>query len=388
MEKAEAAGSLRRGQETVGDIDLLCAVKKTGKLTGDFAKKWGTREVLSSGPSKSSIIIAEGLQVDLRVVEKKSFGSALLYFTGSKSHNIRIRELALKKGYTVNEYGIFSLKEKNKGRSRQLAGKTEEDMFRFLGLDFIPPELREDRGEIEAAAGGKLPALLEPGEIRGDLHVHSHYSDGENTILELALEAERRGLEWIVVADHSQSLKVAGGLDRAKLKLKKKELDEARKKTKVKLFFGSEVDILADGELDYPDEILKDLDFVIAAVHSRFKDPEDKMTARIVKALQNPYSHMLAHPTGRLIGKREAYQVNLERIMETAEKNGKILEINAFPDRQDLTDIYAKKAGERGVRLGIGTDSHSFLQMEYMRIGVTVARRGWLEKKNVINTLT
>ena len=362
----------------------MCVAKDGEKVIEDFVKKWGKREILAKGKTKGSIITEEGIQVDLRVVNKNEFGSALQYFTGSKNHNIELREFALKKGYTINEYGIFKIGEKEK----QIGGKEEKEIYETLGMEWIPPELREARGEIEAALKGELPELVKLKDIKGDLHIHSKYSDGANSILEIAKEAEKLGYEWIVIADHSMSLKVAGGVSIEDLKKKKKEIEEINKKTKVLVIYGTEVDILDDGNLDYPEDVLKDFDFVIAAIHTGFKQPQEKITNRVIKALSNPYVDMFAHPTGRLIGKRDGYEINLDKVLEVAKKYKKLIEINAFPERQDLQDFYCKKAKEMGILLGIGTDAHSISQLYYMDIGVTVARRGWLEKRNILNTFT
>lgn len=381
------AGSLRRQKETIGDIDILCTVDKgKEKLVIDkFIKLEEVQRVLSSGGTKGSVVTKEGVQVDLRVLEPSSYGAAMQYFTGSKEHNVVLREFAKEKGLTINEYGVFKIGRK----SRPVASETEEDVYRVLGLEYIPPEIRENRGEIEAAKAGNIPKLIELKDIKGDIHVHSNYSDGVDTIEQIGNKGMELGYEWVIVCDHSQSLHVAQGLSIEKLKLKRREIDQFNQKgNKIKLLYGTEADILAGGAIDYPEEILKEFDFVIASIHTGFKQTEKQIMERIIKGLSNKYVHCLAHPTGRLLNKREPYQVNLEKVIETAKENKKLLEINAHADRLDLNDVYSKRAKELGVKIAIGTDSHNKAHMSYMSLGVSVARRGWLEKKDVINTLS
>lgn len=410
IKQISPAGSLRRGKETIGDIDILCTVEK-GKdafVVKKFTQLPAVSKVLAAGETKASIITDEGIQVDLRVLEPHSYGSALLYFTGSKEHNIALRELANRKGYTINEYGVFKLKQQVAGKtvsrnafpptpSQQpaggkvgvrVAGKTEEEIYRLMGLQYIPPELRENRGEIEAASKNALPELVEPGDIKGDTHVHSKYSDGADTIQEIAQQGRKMKYGWVIVCDHSQSLKVAGGISPGDIFSKIDEIKKVNSKsTDIKLLCGAEVDVLSDGKLDYPDEVLKELDFVVCSIHTGFKQTEEQITNRVISAFQNKYVHSFSHPTGRLLGKREPYQINLERVLEEAKKCGVFIEINAYPERMELTDIYCKKAKELGVRITIGTDAHHIKQMHFMQLGVFVARRGWLEKRDVINTL-
>jgi DNA polymerase (family 10) len=379
------AGSIRRKKETIGDIDILVTVKrgKEQKVMDRFTHLPIVEEVLASGVTKSSIITEEGIQVDLRVVDPNQYGAALQYFTGSKEHNIALRELANKKKLTISEYGVFKVGEKEK----PIAGKTEEEVYRVLGLDYIPPELRENRGEIEAAAEHKLPKLVKEEDILGDTHIHSKYSDGGNSITEIIEKARQMKLSWVIICDHSQSLKVAGGVSVKDLYKKIEEINKMKIAVKdVRVLCGMEVDILPDGRLDYPDEVLKDLDFVIAAVHTGFKQSEEQMTNRVMKAMENKYVHALSHPSGRLIGKRDPYAINMDKILKKAAEMGVWLEINAFPERLDLNDIYSKKAKEMGILLAIGTDAHNLTQMEYLYQGVYVAQRAWLEKKDVINT--
>jgi DNA polymerase (family 10) len=379
------AGSIRRKKETIGDIDILVTVKrgKEQKVMDRFTHLPIVEEVLASGVTKSSIITEEGIQVDLRVVDPNQYGAALQYFTGSKEHNIALRELANKKKLTISEYGVFKVGEKEK----PIAGKTEEEVYRVLGLDYIPPELRENRGEIEAAAEHRLPKLVKEEDILGDTHIHSKYSDGGNSITEIIEKARQMKLSWVIICDHSQSLKVAGGVSVKDLYKKIEEINKMKIAVKdVRVLCGMEVDILPDGRLDYPDEVLKDLDFVIAAVHTGFKQSEEQMTNRVMKAMENKYVHALSHPSGRLIGKRDPYAINMDKILKKAAEMGVWLEINAFPERLDLNDIYSKKAKEMGILLAIGTDAHNLTQMEYLYQGVYVAQRAWLEKKDVINT--
>ncbi len=382
----DPCGSLRRKKETIGDIDILCCVKegKERDIIEKFTELPVVKKVLACGGTKGSILTLSNIQVDLRVVPKEVYGAALQYFTGSKQHNIRLREIANKKGFTLSEYGVFKIDKKE----HPICGKTEEEVYKILGLQFIEPELREDRGEIEKAIKGELPKLVELKDIKGDTHVHSDYSDGANSIKEIADYAAKLGYEWVIICDHSQSLKVAGGVEIKDLYKKIEEIKNLNKVSKVKILCGQEVDILSDGKLDYPDEVLKELDFVIAAIHTGFKQTEEQITERILKAIDNKYVHAISHPTGRLLNKRQPYKVNISKIIEYAAKNKVILEINAFPERLDLDDVNTKYAKDHGVLLSIGTDAHHVSQMEYMPLGVYVARRGWLEKKDVVNTLS
>ncbi len=384
--RIDPCGSLRRKKETIGDIDILCCVSegKEKQIIEKFMKLSMVKKVLACGETKGSIITTANTQVDLRVVPKDVYGAALQYFTGSKQHNIHLREIANKKGLTISEYGVFKIDKKDK----PICGKTEEEIYEILGLDYIEPELREDRGEIEAALQKKLPHLIELKDIKGDTHIHSNYSDGANSIKEIADYAHKLGYEWIIVCDHSQSLKVAGGVEIKDLYKKIDEIRNLNKTSKVKILCGQEVDILSDGKLDYPDEVLKELDFVIAAIHTGFKQSEEQITERILKAMDNKYVHSISHPTGRLLNKRAPYKVNITKIIEQAGKNNVMMEINAFPERLDLDDINSKYAKEHNVIISIGTDAHHISQMDYIILGVYVARRGWLEKKNVVNTLS
>ncbi len=376
------SGSIRRRKETIGDIDILTTSSNSKKVMNTFINLPQVERVLVSGETKSSIITFDGIHVDLRVIKPESYGSALAYFTGSKAHNIRIREIAMKNGLKINEYGVFN--EKN---NKKIAGENEEEIYQILALPFIVPELREDRGEIEVAKNNNLPNLVELSEINGDLHVHTVWSDGGNSIEEMIKDAQKRGYKYLAICDHSQSLKIAGGLSEEKLVEQIKKIKELNEKYKnFTILAGSEVDIKADGSLDYPDELLKKLDIVVAAIHTRFRRSRYEMTKRIIKAIQNPHVNILAHPTGRLLGVRDAYEVNLDEILKVAKINKIALEINAFPERLDLNDINCRKAKEYGVMISINTDSHITNQLDYMALGVSVARRGWLEPENIINT--
>jgi DNA polymerase (family 10) len=340
------------------------------------------KEVLASGETKASVIVEGGIQIDLRVVGEVSYGAALQYFTGSKAHNIHLRGIAKAKGIKINEYGVF------KGE-KKIGGKEEKDVYLSLGMDWIEPELREDRGEIEAAQKGGLPKLVQESEIKGDLHIHSNWSDGTSSIEEIARAAQKRGYQYVVICDHSKSLRIAHGLDESRLMEQIEEIDRINEKMKgFQILKGSEVDILADGKLDFPEKILEKLDIVIGAIHSGFKQDKAKMTKRITRALENPYIHILAHPSGRLLGARDPYEIEIEELMEAAKKFGKALEINAYFERLDLNDIHCRKAKEMGIRVSIGTDAHHLDQMWMMSLGVAVARRGWLEDKDILNTFS
>ncbi|MCQ9207668.1 MAG: DNA polymerase/3'-5' exonuclease PolX [Omnitrophica bacterium] len=380
--KVVAAGSLRRMKETVQDIDILVTSNAPRRVTDAFTKLPEVKEVLAHGPTKSSVITRDAIQVDLRVVEPPSFGAALCYFTGSKSHNISLRKMAKRRGLKINEYGVFRVKT-----NKKIAGLDEEGLYKAIDLAYIPPELREDKGEIEAALRGKLPALIESKDIKGDLHVHSDASDGALSFEEIARACLKLGYEYVVITDHSKSLKIAGGLEQKALFENIKKIRKLNKKLKIRLLIGTEADILGDGRLDYPDSVLKELDFVIAAVHSGFKQPKDVITGRVIKAMDNKYVNMIAHPTGRLIGKREAYEIDMEKVFKKAKETNTTIEINAYPERLDLDDTSSRRAKELGIMLGIATDTHTINQFHNMIFGVSVARRAWLEKKNVLNTL-
>ena len=380
--KIEWAGSLRRMKENIGDIDILATGTDKEKIVQAFTHLPEVKEVLASGETKVSVIVEGGTQVDLRVVEEDSYGAALQYFTGSKGHNIHLRGIAKAKGIKINEYGAF------KGE-KKIGGKEEKDIYHVLGMDWIEPELREDRGEIEASQKGHLPKLIQESEIKGDLHVHSKWSDGTSSIEEIVKAAQKRGYQYVAICDHSKSLRIAHGLDESRLMKQMEEIDRINEKMRnFQILKGAEVDILSDGKLDLSEKILEKLDLAVAAIHSGFKQDRGKMTKRIIRALESPYIHILAHPSGRLLGARDPYEVEMDELMEAAKKYGKALEINAYFERLDLNDIHCRKAKEMGVRVGIGTDSHHLDQMWMMSLGVAVARRGWLETKDVLNTLS
>lgn len=380
IQQIEIAGSYRRRQETIGDIDILVTCEDIISVITDFVNYDEVDEVLSRGDTRASVILKSGLQVDLRVLLQKSYGAALLYFTGSKAHNIVIRRLAKHRDWKVNEYGLFSADD-------FLAGETEAEIYEKLGLPYIEPELRENRGEFEAAEEGKLPKLIKLSDIKGDLHSHTVLTDGKNTLEEMAKTAQKLGYKYIANTEHSKRVTVAGGLDAEQVIENIKRIDKLNEKfDNFTILKGIEVDILEDGTLDLPDDVLKELDVVLGAIHYRFNLSREKQTERILKAMDNPYFNILAHPTGRLINEREPYDIDLEKIMQKAKENNCILEINAQPSRLDLNDIHSRAAKEMGVKLVISTDAHSTSQFDFMRYGIGQARRGWIEKKNVINT--
>jgi DNA polymerase (family 10) len=381
VKKIEVAGSLRRRKETVRDIDILIVSKRPALVMSEFVKLPLVKEVLAHGETKSSVIAKENnMQVDVRVVDDKSFGSALMYFTGSKEFNIKLRQLAIKNDYKINEYGVFR-------KEMYLGGRTEEEIFSLLKIQYIPPELREDRGEIEAALKESLPRIIELKNIKGDFHVHSEYSDGNSPIFEIAKAAEELNYQYIGICDHSQSLRVANGLSKKEVYKKIKEIGKLNGKSQVRLLCGTEVDIDAEGRLDYPDSILKEFDLVIAAIHSGFKQSKQQLTKRIVNACKNKYVNIIAHPTGRLWGMREPYEIDLDEVLKAANDYQVALEISCFPQRLDLNDIGALEAKKLGVKLALGTDAHKIEQLNAMELGISVARRGWLEQKDIINCM-
>ncbi len=380
VERVEVAGSFRRMRETVGDLDILVIAAAGSRAMAAFTGYEEVAEVLSSGPTRASVVLKSGLQVDLRLVAAESYGAALCYFTGSKAHNIAIRRLGQEKGLKINEYGVFR-------GERRVAGESEASVFAAVGLPFIPPELREDRGEIAAAAASRLPRLVELGDLRGDLHVHTKATDGRDTLAAMAEAAKAAGLDYIAITEHSRRLTVAHGLDPQRLAKQIDEIDRLNEKLKgVTLLKGIEVDILEDGGLDLPDSILCRLDLVVGAVHSRFELSRAKQTERILRAMDNPYFTLLAHPTGRVIEVREPYDVDMLRIIRHAGRRGCFLELNAHPERLDLLDTYCLAAKEEGVLVAIDSDAHSAADFANLRFGVGQARRGWLEAKDVLNS--
>lgn len=380
VEQLIIAGSYRRHKETIGDLDILVTSKNPKEVIDHFVHYDQVKEILSKGTTKSTVILNPDFQIDLRVVNKESYGSALLYFTGSKSHNIKLRSMALDEKYKINEYGMF------KNEDKRVAGKGEEEIYRYLHLEFIEPELREDRGEIEAAKNGTLPTLITLHDMKGDLHTHTKYSDGKNTIQEMTEAAKNIGYDYLAITEHSKSLAIAHGIDEKTLI---KQIDEIDKLNDTldnfRILKGIEVDILEDGSLDIDNSILKRLDLVVGSIHSKFNLSGNKQTERIIKAMDNKYFNILAHPTGRKIGMRKPYALNIEKIMEAAKERNCILEINANPIRLDLKDVYAKMAKEMGLKLSVSTDAHSINELSYMKYGIWQARRGWLEKDDVIN---
>ena len=380
VKRAEMAGSLRRMSETVGDIDILASASNQTKVIESFTSLPQVKRVLAAGTTKASVIVEGNQQIDLRVVDEESFGAALQYFTGSKAHNVKLRDIAKGMGLKINEYGVFRGNEK-------IGGREEEEIYDSVGLNWMPPELREDRGEIEAAGKGELPSLVTARHIKGDMHVHSDYSDGNATIKQVAERAEALGYKYLAVTDHSQSLKIAGGLTPERVRQKR---DEIRKinagLTGLKLLFGTELDILSDGTLDYSDDLLKEFDWVVASIHSGFKQPRERITRRIISAMENPLVDCIAHLTGRLIGQRAPYEVDIEQILGVAAETGTAIEINANYERLDLDDVWSKRAKQLGVKLAIGTDAHRLEHLDMLRLGVAVARRGWLEPDDILNT--
>jgi len=375
-----AAGSYRRSRETVGDLDILITARKSSPVMKRFVEYDEIDKVLSSGATRSSVVLRSGLQVDVRLVAQSSFGAALQYFTGSKDHNIAIRRLGQQRGLKINEYGVFRFE-------KQVAGRTEASVYRSVNLPCIPPELRENRGEIQAAGDNRLPPLIERKDLKGDLHLHTDATDGRNSIEEMALAAKKHGLKYIAVTEHSDRLKVAGGLDPPRLMQQIDEIERLNDQLKgIRILRGLEVEILEDGTLDLPDAVLARLDLVVGTVHSYFNMPLEKQTERILRAMDHRYFSMLAHPTGRLIDEREPYQVDMTRIIHKARDRGCFLELNSNPRRLDLYDIYCQAAKAEGVLVSINSDAHGINDFSYLAFGVGQARRGWLEKDDVLNT--
>ncbi|HAU39763.1 MAG: family X DNA polymerase IV, DNA polymerase (family X) [Candidatus Peregrinibacteria bacterium GW2011_GWF2_43_17] len=375
VSKVEYAGSLRRRLETVGDVDILACGDKPEEIIKYFCDFPFISHIESRGNTKTTVILENGMQVDLRVVSKDDFGAALYYFTGSKAHNITTRKIAQKMGLKINEYGVF------KG-NKKIICRTEEDVFKAINLPYIIPEMREDTGETD------FIKPIEISDIKGELHSHSDWSDGENTITEMAETAKKTGYEFIAITDHSASLKIAHGLDKTRLEAQIKEIETLNKKIEgIKILTGAEVDILRDGSLDLPDSILKKLDIVIASVHTYFRLTREEQTARIIKAISNPFVKIIGHPTGKLIGMREAYDIDLVKVMEAAKKHNVAIELNCNPKRLDLSAEHLRMAKDMGVMISLGTDSHGTSQLSYIKYGIFMARRGWLEKKNILNTM-
>ncbi|MHA3770380.1 DNA polymerase/3'-5' exonuclease PolX [Verrucomicrobiota bacterium sgz303538] len=374
------AGSFRRCKETVGDLDVLVSCTNEAGMMEQCVRYDEVEEILGQGPTKCSLKLRSGFQVDIRVVPKASFGAALHYFTGSKAHNIAIRKMGVTRKLKINEYGVF------KG-TRQIAGATEEEVYAQVGLPYIEPELREDRGEIQAAREQRLPKLITLEQIRGDLHSHTTASDGKNSLAEMAEAAHARGYEYLAICDHSKRVTMVHGLDAKRLAQQIRQIDRLNAKLNgITLLKSCEVEILEDGSLDMPDEILAELDLTVCSIHYKLELPAARQTERILRAMDHPSFRILGHPTGRLINRRRPCDIDMERIMRAAAERGCFLEINAQPDRMDLSDVHCKMAKELGVRLVISTDAHRTSDLEYMRLGVAQARRGWIEANDVVNT--
>ncbi|MDR3632511.1 MAG: DNA polymerase/3'-5' exonuclease PolX [Isosphaeraceae bacterium] len=374
------AGSYRRCKETVGDIDILATAVPSSPVIERFASYDEIARVLARGTTRATVVLRSGLQVDLRVVRKASYGAALHYFTGSKPHNIAIRQLGQQAGLKINEYGVFR-------DGQRIAGTTEESVFASVGLPWIPPELREDRGEVVAAQAGRLPRLVELADLRGDLHSHTTATDGRNTLREMATEAQRRGFEYLAVTDHSQRVRMVHGLDPERLLAQVDEIDRLNRELEgLTVLKGIEVDILEDGRLDLPDEVLARLDLVIGSIHSHFGLSKQRQTTRLLKAMDRPHFSILGHPTGRLIPTREPYDVDLPQVLRHARKRGCFVELDAHPERLDLNDLHCRMAKDEGVLVSIDSDAHSIHDLDNLRFGIGQARRGWLEKTDVLNT--
>ncbi len=379
--QAEAAGSLRRMRATVGDIDLLVASADPEPVMDRFVSLPLVAEVSLRGPTKCTVILQNGLQVDLRVLPPERYGSLLQYFTGSKDHNVALRELALKQGLSLSEYGF-------KRDGEEILCPREEDVYHTLGLEWIPPELRENRGEIEAAGRGQLPKLVELGDIQGDLHVHTNWSDGAASLEEMARAARARGYRYLVISDHTKSLGVARGLTPERLRQQRAEIERLNATfSDFRVLQGAEVEIKADGSLDFPDEVLAELDVVVASLHSGLRQERERITARLISAMRNPHVDIIGHPLGRIISQREESAVDIDAVLEVAAETGTIMEVNAIPARLDLDDVHIRRAVEMGVKLAINSDAHNVESLAVMAYGVATARRGWAEARDVVNTL-
>jgi DNA polymerase (family 10) len=389
VDKVTPAGSLRRGRETVGDLDLLvtgnCCTSELqrNKVIEQIVHFPGIMEVLARGENKVSVKLRSGMQVDVRLLPPDSLGAALQYFTGSKNHNVSLRQRALKQGYTLNEYGLVRMQDE-----KRMAGKTEEEIYKTLGLDWIPPELRENNGEIEAAEKHTLPDLVGEADIQGDVHMHTVETDGKCTIEEMALAARERGYQYMAITDHSKNLAFANGLDDRRAEEHIKRIRQAAKKIEgITIFAGIEVDILAEGELDLSDFVLEQMDLVIASVHSHFNQEPAQMTDRLLRAIDNPHTSIIGHPTGRILLRREGYSFDCDKVFAAAAKAGVAMEHNAYPDRLDLRDLHLRMARSKGVKFVINTDAHHTSHMEKIRFGVLQLRRAWLTRADVLNTL-
>ncbi len=382
VKQVELAGSYRRRKETVGDLDILVTAERGTPVMQRFVDYDEVAEVASRGDTRSTVHLRSGMQVDLRLLPQVSFGAALHYFTGSKAHNVAVRKLGRKRGYKLNEYGVFE-------GDQRIAGRTEEDVFASLDLPYIPPDLRENRGEIEAAREDRLPDMVRLGDIRGDLHCHTRYTDGHAGLRAMAEAARELGREYLAITDHTQNLKVVNGLDAKRLRRQMAEIDRLNDELEgITLLKGAEVDILEDGDLDLPDDVLQALDLTVCSLHSKFDLPRNQQTERVLRALDHPAFRILGHPTGRRLNQRPPLALDLEKVMRAAAERGRFLEVSAQPDRLDLNDEACLLARELGVQVAISTDAHTAADLDLMRYGLEQARRGWLEKKHVINTRT
>ncbi|HET9885452.1 MAG TPA: DNA polymerase/3'-5' exonuclease PolX [Candidatus Binatia bacterium] len=395
IEQLEVAGSYRRRMETVGDLDILATCERPEPVMQRFQNYTEVQRATAAGSTRGTVVLRSGIQVDLRILPRRCYGSALHYFTGSKAHNIAVRKLGVEHGLRISEYGVFRVPRGKKAEEmgveegERIGGAREEDVFRAISMDWVPPELRENRGEIQAAQKHKLPELIGPANIRGDLHLHSKWTDGKSTILEMVRACKERGYQYCAITDHSKAVRVAGGLTVEDFKNQRKEIEQARAKVGgITVLTGCEVDILPDGSLDLPDDLLDELDLVVAAVHSKLDMNHSDMTNRVLKALAHPALTILAHPTGRLINEREPCAIDLEQVFRAAKEHDVAVELNAQPDRLDLNDVHLLRAREIGVKIAINTDAHSSEQLRFMNYGIDQARRGWLEKRHVINTLS
>ncbi len=380
VETVDAAGSVRRMKETIGDVDFLVISKNPEKVMDFFISQPEVIKIWGKGTTKASVRTKEGFDMDIRVVPKKSYGSALQYFTGSKEHNIATRRIAMNKGLKLSEYGLFRGK-------KMIAGETEEEIYKKLGMQWMPSEMRENQGEVEAALEGEIPTIIDYNGIKGDLHCHSKWNGGANSIKEIAEVARKMQYQYLGITDHTKFLRIEHGLDEKKLAQQRKEIDKLNFKLKnFKILQGAETNILNDGSIDIKDEALKKLDYAIAGIHSNFKMEKDKMTERIIRAMKNPHINIIAHPTGRILKRRDEYQIDFDKILRAAKEYKVILEINSFPERLDLNDQNIRRAKEAGVKMVINTDSHHKDQLRFIELGIAQARRGWAEKKDIINS--
>lgn len=389
VRRLDIAGSTRRRKETIGDVDILIISNKPKPVMDFFISMPEVSDVFAHGETKSAVRLKNGMEIDLRVVPPESYGAALMYFTGSKEHNIALREIAIKKGWKLNEYGLFR-ETSDKRQETRIAGKTEEEVYKKLGMDYIEPELRENTGEIELAQKHKLPKLIDYGDLKGDLQVQSNWTDGANSIEEMALEAKRLGLEYIAITDHTKRLAMANGLDEKRIKQQWKEIDKLNSKfqiqnSKFRILKGTECDILKDGSMDLPDEILEKLDVVGASVHSHFNLPRHEQTKRIIRAIENPNVDIIFHLTTRILNKREPIDIDVDEIIKAAKRTGIVLEIDAYPDRSDISDAIIRKCVDAGVRMSIDSDAHAKDHLKFLEFGIAQARRGWAKKSDIIN---